>query len=304
MEIMKINDLFLLKAFVEANQAQSFSKAASQLNVAPSVISKKISQLEKLLNITLFQRTTRIITLTQEGQQLLPVAEAILSQLSDMEAFSDQYSQPSSMGGILRISTTETYAKSRITKLIPLFLKKYPNIQLDLILTNNILNLIEQNIDLSIRVYKPTDSTLKAVKLEDNELIFCASPAYIKKHKKISNLTHLKEHPLLYLESHANHRLKNSGQLLKKISKYRPIKVNSGEIINQLCVEGVGIAVRSRWNVGELINDGKLVELKIEDSIISSTAVYALYPNNQYIPKKTRHFLDFIKQHKISPEAL
>ena len=296
METMKIKDLFLLEVFLNAHKYNSFSKAAEKLGVTSSVVSKKISQLESNLGVTLFQRTTRKIHLTEEGHKLLKTSELIIDEIKELEQNFEKQSGSKIISGTIRISSAETYANARLIKLISLFSIKYPEIKIDLILTNNYLNLVEENIDVSLRIYKPTDSSMKAFRVESNDLIFCASQEYLKKHKKIKTTTQLKDHPIMFLKSHGTEKLKSANKTINSVFRKSNISVNSGEAINQLAMNHYGIAIRSRWDVQRYIDEGKLVELKINDSIVSTTNIYALFKEGMYLPKRVRMFLDFLKE--------
>lgn len=296
LELMIINDLALLDIFLRAHHLKSFSKVAIQLGVTPSVISKKIGVLESSLRVTLFKRTTRQIQLTAEGKKLVEVAERILGEVKKLEGELTHEQAPESLSGNLRISSPETYANSRLVELIAKFCGLHPKVHVDLVLTNSFLNLTEENIDLAIRIFKPVDSSLKSVKLEQNELVFCASPGFLKKHGPIRSVKQLQKHDVLFLSSHSSERFKKSGLSMGQTFKEQRISANSGETINQFCLHGFGIAVRSLWDVQRYIDAKKLVQLDLDDHIESKSAVYAIFSDSGYLPRRTRAFIDFLKQ--------
>lgn len=295
METMKIQDLFLLEVFIKANQLQSFSKAANKLGLTSSVVSKKISQLEANLGVTLFHRTTRKISLTEDGRKLLRSSEHIIEEVKAIEDSFDAESTSNELQGTIRLSSAETYANARLVGVISKFCQLYPEITIDLVLSNSFLSLADENIDVAIRIYKPTDSSLKAFKIEHNDLVFCASPNYLKKHKTIKTLNELKKHRLMLLKAHGKEKTLKSGKMIKSIFNTSSLNVNSGETINQFCINAHGIALRSKWDIERYIKEGKLVEIKINDSVQSKTGVYVVFQEGMYLPKRVRIFLDFLK---------
>lgn len=298
MEIMKLSDASLLDVFVRVHRLGSFSRVADQMNVTPSFISKKISQLEATLRVTLFRRTTRKVQLTEKGRQLIPIAEKVIENLNYLESEVEQEKKDEEISGTLRISSPETYANSRLVSIISEFCKAYPLINIDLILTNSFLNLTEENIDLAIRIYKPKDSSLKSFKLESNDLVFCASPTFLKKTGSIKTIKQLQKYPIQFLSVHGEEKFKKSGQTVQQLFKKSQVSVNSGETLNQFCIQGQGIALRSLWDIRRYKEEKKLVQLHLDDEIVSSSSVYVVFPDQVFMPQKTRLFLDYIKANR------
>ena len=292
---MKINDLTLLDIFTRTHRLGSFSKAGASLGLSQSTVSKKIQQLESQLQVTLFQRTTRRLHLTEAGQSLLDSAERIFSEVHQLEASLGQEANSRMLEGSLRISCPETYANARLVSVIGEFQKLHPLVKIELILTNSFLNLIEENLDVAIRIYKPRDSSLKSFKLEDNSLVLCASPEYLRKHGRPRKLSQLTKHAVGYLSMHASERFERSGVSVEQACGPSALQVNSGETINQWCRQGFGLALRSLWDVQRYFRDGSLEPLDLGEPISSHTGVYALFSARAHLPRKTRVFLDYLK---------
>lgn len=291
---MKVSDLVLLEIFSKAVQLKSFSKVAYQMGVTPSVISKKISTLEAQLGVGLFKRTTRSIQLTDDGQRLAVIVENVLDEMKKIDSDFDKIS-PQGLSGTLRISSPETYANARLVEVISNFSALHPKLQIDLVLTNSFLNLVDENIDVAFRVFRPADSGFKAVKIENNDLVFCAAPAFLKKYGALKRINDLKKHSVFYLSSHGGEKFLKSGQTIEKVFGINKISVNSGEVINQFGIAGYGAIVRSRWDVQRYIDAKKLVVLDLDDAVETKTAVYAVFPAVTYLPNRTRSFLDFVQ---------
>lgn len=290
-----IRDLSLLETFVALATDLSFSKVATRFNSSQSAISKKIVLLETSLQKTLFVRSTRKVKLSEDGAALLPLAQKILEDSKHLFETSNKKLLDSQVTGTLRVSAPETYANARLVKIISAFKDKFPNIHVDLVLSNTFLDLNSDNIDLAIRIGNLVDSSLKSIFLEENYLVVCASAKMKKKIQSPISIEHLKAFSPMFLGMHADSKVKPQNKSLDKVLGKSSIEVNSGETINQLCIAGYGVAVRSLWDIERYVQEDKLHIVSTKESIISEKRVYAVFPNLSYTPKKVRIFLDFMK---------
>ncbi|SMF41120.1 LysR family transcriptional regulator [Pseudobacteriovorax antillogorgiicola] len=293
---MKVQDLFLFEVFNKAHHFRSFSKAAQSLGVTSSVVSKKISQLENLLGVSLFHRTTRQISLTEEGQHLLLKTEPLLDGLREIDVlFDDRDTNVEDISGTIKISSSETYANARLIPVIKEFNSIYPKIEFDLVLTNSFLNLVEEGLDLAIRIYKPSDSSMKAFKIEDNKLVVCSTPSFLENRPPIETSSDLLDYPVFFLESHGQAVLSSKDKTLKQFFPKPRITTNSGQTINEMCLQNFGIAIRSIWDIERYIKEKKLTLIDIHEEIINDSAVYAVFRDSSFLPKRTRIFLNYLK---------
>lgn len=281
---------------MQVNHANSFSKAAIKLGVAPSVVSKKITQLENNLSLSLFHRTTRSVSLTEEGRKVLAVAERVLAEVKALEISSRTTRSPEELSGVLRISTISTYVNSRLVTIIKKFCQLHPHIRFEFVLTNSFINLADENIDVAVRICKSRKITGQFFKLEENKLIFCASPEFLNLHGEITTLEALTEFKLIYLQSHGAEKFKFSKKSIKNHFEKSAVQANSGDVLNHFAMHGLGVALRTKWDIDKYLAEGKLIEIKVDDYLESTSSVYALYQDIAYLPKRTKIFLKFLKQ--------
>ena len=290
-----------MKAFVTVAEEGSFTKAAEKLNTSNQLVSKYVSQLEDRLGIRLFNRTTRRVHLTQEGEQCLQHAIQILESVHDMESHFGQLQDVAK--GILRISAPTSFSTLHLAPLISDFKKTFPQVGIHLELNDRKVDVIEEGFDLALRIGNLRNSSLIAKKIAPIRLVVCASPAYLKKHGKPAHPDELDpSHFLQYsymdvspsknplMETLRTHALKKQSGLV----------ANNGEILMSAAIAGEGYILQPTFIVGEALKSGKL-ETILSDYELDPVGLYAVYPHRKLLAPKLRAFVDFIGSYYGEP---
>jgi LysR family transcriptional activator of dmlA len=288
---MKIENTGDWVTFITVAKEKSFIKASKALNLAPAVVTKRIVRLEDALKVRLFQRTTRSVQLTDEGRELLPMAERLIADMSEAETL---FEKNETISGTIRFTAPATFCQRKLAPIITEFQKLYPDVKLELEMTNSVLNLIERGIDVAIRIGKYPDSSLIARKIGVNDLLVCASPDYLKKSKPIKSAKDLKFHSLLYIDGHRNYRFEKSSLKISDISKSSHIICNDGSVLTALAISGAGIVIRSRWDVDPYIESGDLKCILQNDPLESAGDIFIVAPTRRHQSPRVRAFINFV----------
>lgn len=282
-----------LIVFAVAANHLNFASAAKQLKVTAPQVSKVISKLENLLHKTLFIRTTRHMRLSEHGAALLPVAQQTLAAFTDMEDLFNDREQDTDVSGVLRINCAHTLGIRVLAKIVATFQRKYPKIHTNIILSDHYEDLIEQNLDMALRIFKPDDSTLMVRKLGDNPVVFCAAPEYLAQNP-VKNLKDLKNHRVMYIPSHGELKFQNAGITVEQACSGATASASNGDFLTEIAKYGGAVAVRSKWSITRELEDGSLVLIDLKDQLVSNTLIYAVYPQHKFIPKRLRLWLDHL----------
>jgi DNA-binding transcriptional LysR family regulator len=287
--------------FMAVADNAGFSSAGRQLGISKSAVSKRITQLEDQLAARLFHRTTRKLSLTEAGERFYEyAAQANRSAQQAEDAVHELKGVPR---GVLKIQLPMTLGQIHITPLIPLFLQRYPHLEIDLVMDDRHINLVEQGYDLAVRAGDMPDSNLIARPLAPLHSVVCASPEFLQAFKQ-QNEQALDRPPLLTkancitytYSSNANIWQFDSSQINKpshKIKVSGNYRVNNSGALKQALIAGIGIGRLPTFIVGDAIKRGELVAL-FQDYKMPSKSLYAVYPERQYLPTKVRVFLDFL----------
>ncbi|MCK7595827.1 LysR family transcriptional regulator [Microbulbifer sp. CAU 1566] len=289
-----------LTAFVAVADEGGFKKAADKLNLSNQLVSKYVSQLEEHLKVRLFNRTTRRVHLTEEGEQCYQFAQQILESLTDME--SQLGEMQSEAQGLLRISAPVTFATRHLAPLISKFKKAHPAVGIELQLNDRKVDVVEEGFDLALRIGKLKSSSLIAKRLVPVRLVVCASPDYLKREGVPETPEDLKpEHYLRYsyLESNPGEsRLMTA--LKRSQSAAAGIACNNGEILMQAAIAGEGYVLQPTFIAGEAIKAGQL-KIILQEFEPEPLALYAVYPHRKLLATKLRVFIDFISSYFGDP---
>jgi len=290
---MKIDELSLWEAFQGVAIQKSFSKAAKILRVGAPQLSKRINKLESQLGVRLFTRSTRQVALTDEGQSLLPKVNSILEDLQGLET---SFESKQRIEGTVRITCVPFIAHRFLLPLLKNFMKRHPDVQIDLELSEGFVNLVESNTDLAIRIDDgPSDSSLVYRKLAPNQLILCASPGYLKKAKApLQRPSDLKRHDVLMLDVHSGCRFEKGSQTLGEFVKDERIACNNGWFLTELALQNFGVLVRSELDVQVHLKSGALVQVMKNHPIEAFGNIYAVIPSRRYLAPRVRALMDFI----------
>lgn len=287
-----------IRIFIKVVEVGSFSKAARILNMAPSSITRSIDALEKELKVTLLQRSTRQLTLTDKGIQFLDGATQLIADSNLLfESLREDKREPE---GLLRISVLESFGRIHISPLLSGFLNKYPKVKVEIELENKLIDLSSQNVDLGIRVGEPADSDLKARVLLSNHNVLCASPDYFKENGLPQIPSDLSNHNCLLLKQDKKRVFWyfKKGRTQNKIHVQGNLSSRGGTPLVEAALNGAGIVQLANWAIIDHIKEGRLITC-LQDwqaSFSEKTAgeVYVVYKNNKYPNPLIRLFIDYL----------
>ncbi|MGL5290520.1 MAG: LysR substrate-binding domain-containing protein [Vibrionaceae bacterium] len=282
------DDLEILLAVVDTG---GFSAAAESLNIQVARVSRAVSKVEKKLGVTILNRTTRRIELTDEGRQFIALVRTALSQLQQAEE--EIISRGELPKGRLRVDAASPFMLHQLVPLVQPFCQAYPDIELELTSNEGFVNLLEKKTDLAIRIGELTDSTLHARALGRSLLYIVASPDYLARHGFPKKASELSQHCLLGFSSPKT----LNDWPLKGFSRITPaIMSTNGEALRQLALLGNGIACLSGFMVKKDLAEGRLISL-LEDEILSNSSrqINAVYYKSSSVAKRISAFIDFIK---------
>ncbi|MGO4377124.1 LysR family transcriptional regulator [Pseudoduganella sp. RAF19] len=292
-----------IELFCIAAELGGFTAAATAAGVTPAAVSRSVARLEQRLGVRLFVRTTRQIRLTDEGRTYFEQCRQALSQLADAER---QVTGGQAMpAGPLRISVPTPYAHYRLLPLLGEFRTRYPEVTLDIHVSNRNIDFADEGFDLAIRGRTPPDSSLVARKLEDAELVLVASPSYLKRAGRPKSLQDLPKHECIQFE------LPSTGKripwLFMQNGEVEELALQSGLCcaedvlgITTLARTGAGIAQNYRFIVEQDLARGDLVELLPEHGG-ASRPFFLLYPHARHLSLRARTFVEFLVGHLHKP---
>lgn len=282
-----------LKIFIAIVETGSFNQAASQLNIAASVVSRSIKRLESGLRTTLFNRTTRKISLTEEGRWLLAKARTITDTLEDVNIhFKDNKNAPE---GELRVDAATPFALHTIAPFLAEFTSRYPKINVTLESNESIINLIERKVDVAIRVGPLENSSLKARKIGNTSRALYASPGYLSQYGIPKTVDDLSLHQCLGFTQPDQ---LNVWPLINKQGEWVAItpymRSNSGETLKQLALHHNGIICVSKFSVANEVKSGELVPVLSKYIQYQPIPISAVYYSERSVSQRVRCFIDFL----------
>ena len=289
-----MSSIHYLRAFAGVVEHGSFTAAAVALNISKPVVSKQVSQLEKELGVQLLVRTTRTLHLTEAGETFAQYATKIIKDLQEAEhAVMPMQSEPQ---GTLVISAPQSLAYSFLPKILPIFQKRYPLIHLNVRITGRFVDLIEEGIDVALRVGKMEDSSLIARLIQTCQMQVCASPEYWQNYGKPTHPQDLSQHNCLIYQPASHARL---WPFINPQGEKISVKVNGnlqsddGGLLLSAAKNGQGIFYVPSFLISEDLKSGVLEQVLAEFSQ-KDTGLYALYPKTKHVPSKLRVFIDFL----------
>ena len=289
-----------MAAFVRVVDAQGFSAAAPALGLTPSAVSKLVTRLEARLGVRLLQRTTRALSLTAEGEAFYAAARRIVGEIAALEAeIGDRRGTPH---GLLRVTTSLTFSTHQLTPMIGEFLARHPAIQLELMPTDRVVDMVEESIDVAIRIGRLPDSSFMARKIGDDVRLVCAAPGYLAAHRAPRRPEDLARHNCILSRDRAHLNrwpFRIDGQV-REIEVDGRVAVSEGEAQLRLGLQGLGIVRLTRLTVATAIKRGELVPLLLDYSAEEPVPIHAVYPHRRHLAAKVTAFIDFIVE-KFTP---
>lgn len=278
--------------FARVVEAGSLSAAARALLISPAMVSKRLARLEARLGVRLIHRTTRRLALTAAGELFHADVVAILRAVREAEArVTGVRDAPS---GALRVSAPTSFGRLHIAPHLHAFLARYPDVALEFDLSDANVDLFSGRVDVAVRITADIPVSLAAHRLAGNRRILCASPAYLDAAGTPDRIAALPDHRLLAASGQMPWRLVN-GQRRAQIERASHVRTNSSEIVRELAIAGVGIALRSLWDVGDALADGRLVPVLPGWEGPSDLAIYALHPRADSVPAAVAAFVAFLR---------
>jgi len=290
-----------MSTFVEVVARGSLSAAARAEGIAPAMIGRRLDALEARLGVKLLQRTTRRLVLTDEGMAFLEDCQRILGEVNDAESAIAEHSMRAS--GHLTVSAPAGFGRQHVAPLLPSFLAEHRDVTLNLNLSDRVVDLVAEGVDVAIRIASLDDSSLVGVKLADNRRVVVASPAYIKRHGRPRELADLARHNCLPISSEGSQR----GWTFLNDNKPVTLKVggnmvcNDGAVLHAWALAGKGLAWRSMWEVGGQIASGELCTV-LDEYAAPGNDIHAVFAQRRHLPLRIRAFVDFLRRSYAAPD--
>ncbi|WP_299329844.1 LysR family transcriptional regulator [uncultured Psychrobacter sp.] len=284
-----------MSMFIRVVEAGSITKAAEQLNIAKSAVSRRLKDLEMRLGNQLISRTTRQSNLTEAGEQYYQRACSILNEV---DALNEQTSgAPTRIEGTLKMTAPLTFGLMHLSGVIDDFANQHPSLSFELDFSDRHVDLVEEGFELAIRIRELQDSTHQAKRLALIRYALCASPDYLKKMGTPTTLEDLKEHQFLQygLGKDSRIALMDAEGKTHTVATQSKIKANNGDFLLDMAVKGQGIAFLPTFITYKTLASGDLVSL-LEDYQLPTLNAYAVYPKNRFLSQRCRYLIDFIAE--------
>lgn len=279
--------------FARIVAAGSVSAAARSLNMSPAMASKRLARLEARLGVRLIQRTTRRLAPTDAGERFHADIVAILSAVASAEARArGVHDIPS---GVLRVSAPTSFGRLHIAPRLHEFLRAAPDVYVELNLNDAPVDLIAERVDLAVRIAAEIPASLVAHRLGSNRRLLCAAPAYLAEHGSPRTPGELSRHRLLAADGQWPWRLSDERRR-HQVDGCSHVRTNSSEIVRELALAGVGIALRSIWDVGGALADGRLVPVLPGWEGSRDLAIHAVHPRAPAVPAAVTAFVAFLRR--------
>lgn len=293
---MNVNDLHL---FLAVTESDSLAQAARRLNITPMAASRRLAALEQELGRRLIQRTTRSLSLTQEGAEFIPYARTITEAEESAKALF--LPAATGAGGLLRITAPSGLGRRHILPLIPDLLSANPEMRIDLQLSDEVVDIVGSGIYIAVRVAPLRDSTLIARKIADNPRVLCASPHYLARCGTPRSVSELAHHNCLRLSSVLQWSFENQGEI-ESVSVEGRFSASNVDGIRALCVQGLGLAQLAWWDVKDEIAQGLLQEVVLAGVSPQRLSIWAVLPTVRYLPRRVTLFIAALKAAFAEPD--
>jgi DNA-binding transcriptional LysR family regulator len=283
----------------------SLAATARELNLTPPAVSRRLSSLEDRLGVRLLNRTTRRISLTSEGEVYFANAQRILSDIDDMERLVS--SSRAAPKGLLRVNAPLGFGRSYIGPAISGFSEAYPDVEVQLHLTDRPISLPDESIDVSVRFGEMPDSRLIAKKIASNRRLLVSSPGYLRMAGLPAHPHDLTSHQCIVLRqneaAYGNWRLSRGGRT-ETVKVHGKLSTNDGEVALNWALEGHGILMRAEWDIAKYLRSGRLVQV-LSEYETPPADIYAVYPERLNLSAKVavfvEHLRNYLGQHADGP---
>ncbi|MDK9715329.1 MAG: LysR family transcriptional regulator [Sulfuritalea sp.] len=283
-----------MTAFVRAVESGGFSAAARGLGLTPSALSKLVTRLEDRLGARLLQRTTRRLQLTAEGETFYVRAQAILKAMDEAEA--EVAEAGASPRGLLRLHCGSTFGMHQLAPAIPRFQARHPAVAIDITISDERLDMMQEGVDLAIRIGPLEESSLVARRICNLERVICAAPDYLARHGTPRTPDDLQRHNCLWMTSQPALRRWpfDTDEGIRVVHVDGNVVTNNAETVLQLAVAGVGVTRLSDVVVAQAIRAGSLVPILTDWHHVEPVPLFATYPSGRNLSPKVRAMVDFL----------
>lgn len=282
-----------MRTFVAVARQKSFTGGAKQLGISTKLASKYIGQLEKKHSALLFHRTTRSVMLTETGRAYFERCVPLLEQFDELDDVIQN--RQASLSGTIRLTAPTAFGSTKLVDALEPFLQLHPNIRVELSLSDQLVAIIDEGVDVAVRFGQLQDSTLIAKKLMNMRIVLFASPLYLARHPKLSHPSELATHNCLlqkYQVDPENWKFKVDGQLVA-VNVHGAFSSNSPRAVAQMAAQGLGIGMGPLYVTEPYLKDGSL-QLLFEDFEASELILNAVYASNRHLPARIRALLEHL----------
>ena len=287
-------DLKTLELFVRVAMLGAIGRAGAEFKLSPTNATQRIQALETGLGVKLLNRTTRAISLTPDGEIFMEHAKRILDDVEEAKtALSDT---STSISGLLRVTASASFGRSHIVPFVPEFMQLYPDVTLELNLSDTIVDIVEMAYDLAFRIGDLAPSTLLAQKIDDNPRMLVASPDYLARAGAPQTPEDLADHACLLLGATRTWELIGPDGAVHKIPVKAPVTVNLGDAVGAWTLAGMGIAQTSLWHAGPDLRAGRLVHVLAGFRVWPEMKIWAVRPPGRLMPARVKAFLEFMQE--------
>jgi len=290
-----VDRLGTMETFVRVVEAGSFVAGAQRLGLSPAMVSRHVQDLEQRLGTRLLNRTTRRLSLTEAGAAYFERSRQLLRELEEMDlSVARDVQQPR---GVLRVNAPVVFGTRHLSRLLADYTARYPEVAIDLTLTDRFIDLIEEGADLAVRIGALTDSALVARRLFPARLVLCAAPDYLTRHGTPRTLDDLTRHTCLgytYTRGGSEWEFHETGGPVV-VSLRGTLRANHGEVLYQAALDGMGIVLSPTFIVGDALRDGRLHQV-LPDARLAQLSGYAVFPSRKFLSAKVRTFVDFLAE--------
>ncbi|QKV18586.1 LysR family transcriptional regulator [Oricola thermophila] len=286
------------KTFVRVAETESFSAAAREFNIGQPAVSKQIAALEDHLGTRLLQRSTRKLTLTDEGMEFLAHARDAIAATD--EAIEQARGRRGRVAGVLRMTASASFGRMHIVPRLHLLGARFPELRVDLVLQDRLVDMVSQGIDLAIRFGEPREPNLIAKRLGTMRMIVVASKSYLDRRGRPEHPEDLKNHDCLVfggMQDTDQWSFTKNGKIIQVGVNWR-VRADNSDALRQAVLDGLGIGMMPSWLFPDLWENDEL-ETMLDDYEKATMPMYAVYPSRRYTPAKVRAMIDFL-EHEIS----
>lgn len=289
--------------FVQLARNGSFVDTAREIGITSSAVSRRLVRLEERLGVRLMNRTTRRVSLTGEGEAYLDKAVRLLGEIEELESsLRAGIEKPS---GLLRINATFGFSRAHIAPTVEEFCDTYPDVEVQLVVTDAPMNMVEQGVDLNIRFGNPPSSNMIMRLLQRNRRFMCATPSYLDKHGAPTSLQDLRRHNCIVLRQEHDiyevWRFDDHGHESPSARVKGRLSTNDGEMAREWMLGGQGIMLRSEWDIARHVREGRLRVVLPE--FFQTANITAIYPERHNLTAKVRMFVDLLAERIKTADA-